>query len=99
MATANIDVGYRPLRVGFLVRANSMEDLVAAAQLNTLVWGGVTNPIIPVGDDLDPAASLVTAFAVDVLHPVTDEPRFAEVVSRFPHLRQPRELSMHRMFA
>ena len=98
MATANIDVGYRPIRVALLVHENSMDDLLDAVRLNTLVWGGMTNPIIPVGDDLDAATSLVAEFSVDVLHPVADDPQLAEVVARFPHLRQPRELSIHGIF-
>jgi hypothetical protein len=98
VASANIEVGYRPLRVGFLAREGSLDDLLAVARLNTMVWGGVTNPIIPVGDDVAAAEGLVEQFAVDVLHPVVDDPRLNEVVERFPHLRQPREISMHGLF-
>ncbi len=98
MASANIEIGYRPLRVGFLAREGSLDDLLAVARLNTMVWGGVTNPIIPVGDDVAAAEGLVEQFTVDVLHPVVDDPRLNEVVERFPHLRQPREISMHGLF-
>jgi hypothetical protein len=69
-----------------------------AARLNTMVWGGIANPIIPVGEDAASAAELADRFSLDVLHPVVAEPQLREVVERFPHLRLPREISMHGLF-
>jgi len=50
----------RPLRFGFLVRPNDSGSLLKSIELNTCLWGGRFNPIIPVfkripvgwGDDL-----------------------------------------------
>ena len=38
----------RPIRLGFLVDAQSPEQILAAIQANTIAWGGRYNPIIPV---------------------------------------------------
>lgn len=38
----------RPLRFAFLVRPDDSESLLKAIQLNTCLWGGRFNPIIPV---------------------------------------------------
>jgi hypothetical protein len=69
-----------------------------AVRLNTMVWGGIANPIIPVGEDAAAASELADRFSLDVLHPVVAEPQLREVVERFPHLRLPREISMHGLF-
>jgi hypothetical protein len=44
MATANLQVGYRPIRVGMLVRRDSLDDVIEAARLNTMVWVGSATP-------------------------------------------------------
>ncbi len=36
----------RPIRLGFLVRYNNCEDFRRACQINTIIWGGIFNPII-----------------------------------------------------
>src|SRR5258708_5965791 len=38
----------RPLRFGFLVQPRDSQSLLRAIQLNTCLWGGRFNPIIPV---------------------------------------------------
>ena len=48
MATTSLSVKYRPIKIGFLVRDGSIDDLVKAAGINTLLWGGIHNPIIPI---------------------------------------------------
>jgi hypothetical protein len=40
-ATASVRVAYRPARVGFLLRPDSREDVRKAAQIATVLWGGV----------------------------------------------------------
>lgn len=37
----------RPIRLGFLVRPGRPADLRRAVEINTVLWGGVRNPIIP----------------------------------------------------
>lgn len=69
MGTAMLSVGYRPARIGLLVREGSLDDLLAAVRLNTLLWGGLVNPIIPIGSDSKLADALVKLFRVDVVCP------------------------------
>src|SRR5229473_3143571 len=47
----------RPLRFGFLVRPGDYQSLLNAIQLNTCLWGGRFNPIIPVFRRLPPGWS------------------------------------------
>lgn len=48
MATTTLSVKYRPIKIGFLVRDGNIEDLVKATGINTLLWGGIHNSIIPI---------------------------------------------------
>ncbi len=92
MATASLHLHYRPLRIGFLVRHGNMEDVVDAARLNTALWGGVFNPIVPVGAEPDCCDDLVRLFHVDVLHPVAGVSRLEEAFAAYPWLAWPRAL-------
>ncbi len=48
MATTTLSLKYRPIKIRFLVRNESVDDLVKAAGINTLLWSGIRSPIIPV---------------------------------------------------
>ena len=68
MAFSRATIKYKPLRIGFLVREGSVEDLVKAAGINTLLWGGIYNPIIPIKNgDNGNAEQLIKSFSVDTL--------------------------------
>jgi len=54
-----------------LVRDDSIDDLVKAAGINTLLWGGIYNPIIPVSTNSKFAEQLMNLFSVDVLFPTS----------------------------
>src|SRR5215210_7101325 len=99
MPTSSVQVGYRPLRIGFLVRQGWLEDVVEAARLNTLIWGGIRNPIISVGadsgGDVDRA---IKAFRADVLHAVADDDGLRAVASRHPTLKWPRDVERRGAF-
>lgn len=75
MSTTTVTIKYRPLRIGLLVREGNLEDLIEAAGLNTLIIGGMYNPILPISGNSTLSESLVELFNVDVLYPVarTDE--------------------------
>ncbi len=47
MGTTYVTKTCRPIRLGFLVRPPVREDLEKAIEINTLVWGGILNPLIP----------------------------------------------------
>lgn len=90
MRSTNVSVQYRPVRIGFLVRQGSVEDIVKAAGLNTLLWGGICNPLIPVGKDtIVSAEQLIDLFAVDVLFAVSDSAEILELIKKYPFLRDP----------
>ncbi|HEU4966439.1 MAG TPA: hypothetical protein VFT53_03075 [Candidatus Saccharimonadales bacterium] len=84
MASFSLDIEYRPLRIGFCVRDGSIEDLVEAARLNTLLCGGIYNPVIPVGYASDEA--LVKLFNVDLLYPVFQNPEFDRFIEQHHYL-------------
>lgn len=48
MTSFSVDLRLRPTRFGFLVAPNDMSALRLAFQVNTCLWGGKYNPIIPV---------------------------------------------------
>jgi hypothetical protein len=92
MPTASVRLAYRPLRIGFLVRRGHVDDVVRAARLATLVWGGADDPIIAVDEDRERTGRLIAQFRVDVLQPVVDDPMLAEAVAAHPHLAWPRSV-------
>lgn len=48
MALGNVTITLRPLRLAFLVDPNDKHGILEAIQLNTFLWGGMFNPIVPV---------------------------------------------------
>ena len=48
MASGNANVKLRPVKFAFLVPYNDKASLLQAIQINSFLWGGVYNPIIPV---------------------------------------------------
>lgn len=47
MAIGTIDIRLRPLKLAFLVSPLDKPSLLKAVQINSFLWGGVFNPIIP----------------------------------------------------
>lgn len=60
-------MGFRPYRVGLLVRRDSIEDVAWAATAQTHLWGGLSNPIVSVGDSADDAVRLLRTLRADVV--------------------------------
>lgn len=48
MAHVNIDIRLRPIRLAFLVQPDNPEKLFEVFCINTCLWGGRFNPIIPI---------------------------------------------------
>ena len=67
MATTTLTLSYRPVRIGFLVREGHIEDIVEAAGINTLLWGGIYNPIIPVSNDIEIFKKFTNHFNYDFI--------------------------------
>lgn len=89
MASINLSIKYRPVKIGFLVEDGSINDLVKAAGINTLLWGGIYNPIIPVSSDSKFAEQLMNLFSVDVLFSVSHTKEIDDLIKKYPFLRDP----------
>ena len=55
MSTIYGSIRNRPTRIGFLVNPRDMASIKKVMRLNTCLWGGTFNPIIPVGRNLPKA--------------------------------------------
>lgn len=88
MNTLSVTVRYRPIRIGWCMRAGDFAAMREAMRLTFTMWGGRYNPIIPI-DDFEIASSLVRLFRVDVLWPVSDDEAVKEFIKRFPYLPNP----------
>ena len=47
MNNIRVDIRLRPIRFGFLVRPNDAKNILKIFCINTCLWGGMYNPIIP----------------------------------------------------
>jgi len=92
MGTTSIHVTYRPLRIGFLLRDGDIESLAKAATINSLLWGGIFNPVIPVGDDLQLVKKLVEIFRIDTLFKLDDTIELDSIYSKYAQIRHAQEL-------
>lgn len=88
MATNNVRIRYRPLRLGWCVREGNWDDLRTVLRCAHAFWGGPFNPVISIGD-ADHAARLVRLYEVDALYPTAEEPPLTTFVEQFPYLRWP----------
>ena len=89
MATTSLTIRYRPVRIGFLVDEGKIDDLLKVAGINSLLFEGISNPILPATKDPKLAELLIRLFRVDVLYPVGDTPVIKELIGRHPALRDP----------
>jgi hypothetical protein len=89
MAFSRASIKYKPLRVGFLARSGHLEDLRKAAGMNSLLWGGIYNPIIPVtsGNTTTFAEQLIDLFSVDLLYPLGPAPEIDALMEKYRFLR------------
>ena len=54
MSNINVNIRLRPIRFAFLVRPNDKKRIVEIFRINTCLWGGKFNPIIPFFKRLPP---------------------------------------------
>ena len=52
MNSIRVDIRLRPIRFGFLVRPDDAENVLEIFRVNTCLWGGMFNPIIPFFESL-----------------------------------------------
>ncbi len=90
MATTTLSAKYRPVKIGFLIRDGSIADLVKAAGINTLLWGGIHNPIIPISTtNKEFSLQLLKLFSVDVLFGISQTKEIKETIENYPFLKDP----------
>lgn len=89
MDTLNLRIRYRPVRFGWCVRENNLEDLRRVLRLTHTLWGGRYNPVIPVTPNTKKTEQLMRAFQVDALYPAADDQQLQEFVGLFPFLPWP----------
>lgn len=72
MATSNLGIRYRPVRIGLLARQGETDDLVRAASICSLLWGGT------VGDAAIVATTARFAMGQDVclIRSVEQHPKY-----------------------
>jgi hypothetical protein len=88
MNTLSLTIRYRPIRIGWCLRADDMASFRRAVEFSHTMWGGRYNPVIPV-DDPTLSDNLVSIFRVDILWPLTDDPDVTAFIARHPHLENP----------
>lgn len=88
MEMLNLYVKYRPLRIGWCVRANNLDDLRKAILLSNILWGGRFNPIVPV-DNEALALQLVDVFRIDALYPIRGDPVINAFVGKLEYRQWP----------
>ena len=69
MDTLRVDICYRPLRIGWAIRAGDFDAYRRAVRYSHALWGGRFNPILMVDSDAE-ASQLIELFRVDVVVPL-----------------------------
>jgi len=94
MGLTTLSLKYRPIKIGFLVRDGNIDDLVAAAGLNTMLWGGIYSPIIPVSESTQVFVNqLIDLFSVDILYAVSHTREIDEIIENNTFLSDPSHFS------
>jgi hypothetical protein len=88
MGPLHLQVGYRPIRVGWCIDHDDFDGLRTALRYTHTLWGGRFNPVIPVGNP-DLVRRLVRLFRVDCLYCPTKSAATAAVTAEFSHLFWP----------
>lgn len=83
MEAIHIRQRLRPIRYAFIVSDGDMEAALTAVSLNTAIWGGIYNPIIPVTPEAEREA-LLTAFDPDEIVDLTGGRLDRPFLERYP---------------
>src|SRR2546426_7775561 len=67
MPTTSLRIKYRPIRIGFLVQSGDLNALRQIAGVCSIIWGGIYNPILPIGRGREFIDKTIKYFNVDVL--------------------------------
>ena len=88
MGPLNLQVRYRPVRIGWCIKTDDLTEFRAAARLSHTFWGGTFNPIIPLGDKII-AKRLIENFQVDCLHCFSQTLEGDQLIQEHQHLEWP----------
>lgn len=89
MATSTFSIRYRPVKIGFLVRNGYISDIVKASGINTLLWGGIYNPIIPTFKDIKLSKLLIDLSKVDILFPISNTKEIGILLKEYEYRKSP----------
>lgn len=95
MDTLRVDIAYRPLRIGWVIKEGDFAAFREAVRLSHSIWGGCFNPILIADRELE-SRQLVELYRLDFLHPIGDGAEVKSFSEKFPHLVRP--LIAGRMF-
>ncbi len=82
MKTIHVQQRVRPTRYAFIVNEGSLAASLQAASLNTALWGGLFNPIVPL-TPVESRIGLLKAFDADFLVNLTGTDLPSEVAARY----------------
>lgn len=88
MDTLRVDICYRPLRVGWVIKSGDTDAFRQAVKLSHTLWGGRFNPIL-MADREDETRRLIDLFRIDLLLPVGTDDEVKAFPKKFPHLINP----------
>lgn len=88
MNPINVDVLYRPVRIGWCIRSGDLQGYRKALTLTHTLWGGKFNPIIAI-DDFELACSLIKTFRVDLLFPISEDTETYKFIEKFAYISNP----------
>jgi hypothetical protein len=88
LETVRVDICYRPLRIGWAIKAGDLDAFRTAARISFSLWGGRFNPIIVI-DQEDRAQNLIDNFRVDVILPIGNSDDVKSFPKKFPHIIKP----------
>ncbi len=84
MESIHVHQRLRPRRYAFLIRDGDSEAAMQAVSLNTAIWGGIYNPIVPLMP-ADECHGLLREFDPDKLINLTNEDLNAELQHKYEH--------------
>lgn len=88
MDTLRVDINYRPLRIGWAIRAGDFDAYRKAVRYSCALWGGRFNPIIVI-DREEEANRLIDLFRVDVIIPIGETDEVQNFPKKYPYLINP----------
>ena len=87
MNTTRVYIKKRPVKIGFLIEEGNIDDLVKIAGINTLLWGGIYNPIIPVNNGERLSDNLIKTFDVDIISSEENNKKINDFIKNREYLK------------